>query len=285
MAGIREQTRPADAVVVVDNGSSDNTSDLLRQYQREWPDLRVVRQRNVGQLGGWRAGLIALDDVDVVVLLDGDDWYEPGYLERVAAEFRAYPAVEIVHSSYRMHPLEEYGVQAVADQWIEGDFLRALFQLHWVGSPTSMVALRRGTLDFLIGTSRPIHPAEFRQRTDDLIAFGGSVYALRRRFMSDPLVNYRVHGSNQLAGRPIIPWAEQLPRNLALLRLLEPTRRFFASLTPGERRILVEQEVRAIQRGNPDPWTAVDSLLQALPVSVDELGDLALIVDELLKSG
>ena len=40
-------------VVVVDNGSSDGTADVVRE---RFPDARVIEQENVGLAAGWNRG-------------------------------------------------------------------------------------------------------------------------------------------------------------------------------------------------------------------------------------
>ena len=43
--------------VVVDNGSTDGTVDVVRE---RFPDVRVVEQENVGLAAGWNAGMAAV---------------------------------------------------------------------------------------------------------------------------------------------------------------------------------------------------------------------------------
>ena len=90
LAAIRAQTRRPDAIIVVDNASSDGTSDALRS---EFADVEaVVLTRNTGGAGGFAVGMaMALaDGADLVWLLDDDAVAEPGALE---ALLRARDAV------------------------------------------------------------------------------------------------------------------------------------------------------------------------------------------------
>ncbi|MDQ4082581.1 MAG: glycosyltransferase family 2 protein, partial [Actinomycetota bacterium] len=78
------QTRRAD-VVVVDNGSTDGTAELVRE---RFPHVRIVR--NETNLGFGRAinrvGLV-LDEGEVLVLVNNDVVCEPQFLERICAPF------------------------------------------------------------------------------------------------------------------------------------------------------------------------------------------------------
>ena len=87
LAALAQQTRPADEVVVVDNGSVDGTAEELA---RDWPDVRVVRLPvNRGFAGGVNAGISASTG-DRVVLLNNDAEPDPHFLaELVAADAHA----------------------------------------------------------------------------------------------------------------------------------------------------------------------------------------------------
>ncbi len=67
-------------VIVVDNGSADDTGELARRA-----GAQVVREERRGY--GWAclAGVLAAEDADVVVLLDGDTADDPDDLPRVLA--------------------------------------------------------------------------------------------------------------------------------------------------------------------------------------------------------
>lgn len=63
-------------VIVVDDGSTDRTPEILRELQTEIPDLYVARQRNMGP-GIARNVALKQAKGDFVVFLDADDYLEP----------------------------------------------------------------------------------------------------------------------------------------------------------------------------------------------------------------
>lgn len=79
--GLAAQTRRPDAVVVVDNASTDGTAALLAS--RSDLPLQVITQDNLGGAGGFHAGVRAAYDAgwDRVWLVDDDVLPAPGCLE------------------------------------------------------------------------------------------------------------------------------------------------------------------------------------------------------------
>lgn len=75
------QTRAAHEVIVVDDGSSDDSLGVLERYGR---GVRVIRQRHRG-IGAARNRGARAASGDDLVFLDGDDILEPHAIERQAA--------------------------------------------------------------------------------------------------------------------------------------------------------------------------------------------------------
>ena len=87
--GLRRQTRPPDAIIIVDNGSTDKTLD------RTFPEnVTIVRNsRNLGTSGGVRAGLAhGLEHgFDWTWLFDADSVPEPDALENLLDFYQVWP--------------------------------------------------------------------------------------------------------------------------------------------------------------------------------------------------
>ncbi|MBR3552167.1 MAG: glycosyltransferase family 2 protein [Clostridia bacterium] len=71
-------------IVVVDDGSADDTRDVVQAYQKKSAAIRLISQENAGVSAARNRGLAAATG-DYVVFLDADDFYAPDALEAFVA--------------------------------------------------------------------------------------------------------------------------------------------------------------------------------------------------------
>jgi glycosyltransferase involved in cell wall biosynthesis len=92
IASVIAQTFPDWRMVVVDDGSTDPTGDVVADF----PDTRVrlVRQANAGVSAARNRGMAELcgGSGDALIFLDADDWLAPDALSRLAAALDASPS-------------------------------------------------------------------------------------------------------------------------------------------------------------------------------------------------
>ena len=93
VASIRAQTRPPDEIIVMDDGSTDRTGEIVAGLGR---DIRYVRQENRGEAAA-RNRAIAQTTSDFIAFLDADDAWPPERTTHLLDHVRdAGPEVDIV---------------------------------------------------------------------------------------------------------------------------------------------------------------------------------------------
>lgn len=117
--------------VIVDDGSQDQTAEIVREYAARYPFIRLVQRQDRGfrKVGGgvvaaFKFGIsqIAQPNYEYIAKLDGDMSFGPRYLELMFAEFAAQPKLAAVSGKvYREEgaaKVEEY----IIDQHVAGQF-------------------------------------------------------------------------------------------------------------------------------------------------------------------
>jgi glycosyltransferase involved in cell wall biosynthesis len=105
VASVLGQTHRDVEVIVVDDGSTDDTAAVLAQWQARDARVRAVHQHNGGLAAARNAGLnVACGQY--VAFLDADDVIHPEKLERQVAYLEAHPGTDLVYSDYRTSDAE-----------------------------------------------------------------------------------------------------------------------------------------------------------------------------------
>jgi Glycosyl transferase family 2 len=92
LASVAGQTRPADAVVVADDCSGDDTGERARRWESRLP-IKVLRMdENVGP-GPARHEAIRTTDTTLLAILDADDLLLPDHLETMIAAHDRTPGL------------------------------------------------------------------------------------------------------------------------------------------------------------------------------------------------
>jgi glycosyltransferase involved in cell wall biosynthesis len=191
---ILAQTRAPLEVIVVDDGSTDSTVEIVGNYGNR---IRLIQQENRGCHGAFDTGFREATG-DFVALCPADDVYEPQKLEWQAETLAANPAIDVAFGA-----ATRFGLAG-------GDHLRParpnLLDNHWFAPemyrrdliPDPSAVVRRG-LYFELGGYKPIvgEDYEFWMRA---LSAGATFY-----FDPRPLVRLRTHGGN-LSHRALEIW-------------------------------------------------------------------------------
>lgn len=190
------QSHPRLEVVVVDDGSTDDSRAILAGYGDR---LVVVLQENGGHAAAINAG-VARCRGELVALLDSDDVFAPGKIARVARTYRRHPRAVLLH--HRLRTIDAAGApRGLAwprDVW-SGDVRARVTRAggFWPRPTTSAMTFTRAFLDRVLPMRAGSEPGRATwpdAYAGDLAPFFGEIVGI-----PEALSYYRVHGDNSQA--------------------------------------------------------------------------------------
>lgn len=190
------QDYPAERLdlVVVDDGSTDNTAAIVESYASKAPGrIRLIRQENLRTVAAASAGMRAAEG-ELIALLDSDDVWPRDKLRRQVEALQARPEAMFVYGDMTVIDAEGTVVQ---DSWLEGDNPP---YGHGVGPLLRGNPAMGSTIVFrasLIDRAQPI-PAGIEFVDWWLITHAAEIGEIL--YMPEPRTLYRFHGANQSLG-------------------------------------------------------------------------------------
>lgn len=103
-----QQTEPCLEIIVVDDGSKDNSVEICQDYQRQYDNkLRFFSQKNQGAHKALNKGIQEASG-EYIAVLNSDDVFLPRKLERCQEVLHKNPQIELV--SGKIEAIDEAGV-------------------------------------------------------------------------------------------------------------------------------------------------------------------------------
>lgn len=208
IASVYAQTVLPGEVIVVNDGSTDDTEARLRHLAARLPANFVIRTKeNGGCASALNLGLRLATGM-YIAFLDHDDIWHPEKLERQLADFERYPGSALSFTDhsllfanpkdaidvlYRGPDGEPRAVEVPPEPWLaDAESVLEIFLTSQCPVPTmSTVMMRRDVLASLGPFDEELDTGHDVKMYLDLLATGGRIEYVPRR-----LVQYRCHGEN-----------------------------------------------------------------------------------------
>jgi glycosyltransferase involved in cell wall biosynthesis len=190
------QSYPHSEVIVVDDGSLDNSREVIARYGSR---IHPVLKENGGQASAWNAGL-AVSRGDVIFFLDSDDVLLPVAVDRVMPIFQD-ASVAKVH--WPLWIINDEGVKTgvkPSDALPEGDLRAAVLRAGADGYTWSATSGNAWARTFLAAVF-PMPEEEFKTSPDIYLSAIVPVFGKVRRVLQ-PLSCWRLHGQNNCGIQP-----------------------------------------------------------------------------------
>lgn len=142
---IQSQTRPVDEIIIVSDGSTDNTEEVVQTLAREDKRIHLIAYYP-GHNGNYarNKGLEAADG-EFIAFLDDDDEWLPRKTELQMSLFERDSEVGLVYASQNCI-YEDSGISYQTQPMWRGDLSKKIFIRGEMGTP-SQVMIRRSVLD------------------------------------------------------------------------------------------------------------------------------------------
>lgn len=189
---ILKQTYTNFEIIVCDDGSTDNSCEIVERYVREDPRVKLLRKPN-GGVSSTLNTAYSESRGDIVALLDSDDFWDPCKLEKLVFVARQYPD----HGMYvhRMFPVSSNGKilgsplpRKMDVGWVAPRILRSGGLSHL--PPASGISLRREIVKIIF----PIH--EGLKRGADGYIMRAAQFLTPIAALDGVLGSYRLHSNN-----------------------------------------------------------------------------------------
>ena len=193
------QTLLPHEVIVVDDGSTDESVPMLQHHYGTNALVKIIPQPHSGQT---MAMAVAIENAtgDIICILDSDDRYKPGYLQELETHYTLRPHVDLTFCRFEAFGEEPFllnedvvWLRPSADYDYGATALLTYFKkIDWIGNFTSTLSLR-------IRMARMLNLREAatsfyaNSQLDYVVLLGTSLFGGIKYYLHKELVEYRQH--------------------------------------------------------------------------------------------
>jgi glycosyltransferase involved in cell wall biosynthesis len=189
LESVRAQSYTALEILVVDDGSTDETPALVRSHEERDPRVRLIRQANAGVSAARNTGMAEARGM-LLATVDADDLWQRDKLARQVAAMRT-PNQPVLSYTWFAHIDRDNRILSTAEPSEEGDVLARMCRGNLIGNGSSALMSTRvlretGGWDVSLKGGNEDHKLFFQ------MAERGTFHVVR-----DYLVGYRQYRGNR----------------------------------------------------------------------------------------
>jgi glycosyltransferase involved in cell wall biosynthesis len=216
------QTRTVDKIVVVDDGSTDDSVEIVRTFAE--PRIELYTQPNAGAHVALNRGIEKAAGCDYVAILNSDDVFAPERISKCAAFLDETPAIDVVATQLKLidstgseiafsDPSAKWFATAWSVRASQLDLVEQLGVANFISSTSNLTGRRT----YFVG-----HPfRRYRYVHDYFFVLDCALHG-RLAVLDDELFSYRMHSRNTISVGPEELVRELLKMNVDLLDALAP---------------------------------------------------------------
>lgn len=190
---VNQQTQYTFEVIFVDDGSTDNGIEILRAAAEAFVDIHLIEQENQGPGIARNTGLAQVKG-EYVAFIDGDDWLELDYVEKVVGHGKANNADIVVYDARKVNQDgQKYLSAATLFGSLGGEYLtgKDYFEANVQANRFFVGAWKYATKVTYIRAQQLQFPATMLSE-DDYFTFFNYYLAQKVVVLPDVLYNYRI---------------------------------------------------------------------------------------------
>jgi hypothetical protein len=221
------QTYPHFEVIVCDDGSSDNSCEVIETYVQKDSRIKLVSKPNGGVASALNAAYQEHKG-QIICLLDADDVWIAQKLEKVVEAFKSKPKCGfVIHNVIQINGEGNFlkssaMYKQLASGWMAESALENGGFVHNI-PPASALSVRKEVADFIF----PLNE-EFKRNADSLI-FRLSPFITEIEAVPEVLSQFRLHGANTTSS-PILTVDGMEKEQPTLARIHQEQKQFLTNV-------------------------------------------------------
>ena len=189
------QSRPFDEVLIVDDGSTDGSLQIIQSFCTKYPIIKLITQANDGQFSTFNIATAALPDQAQVFLLDGDDIYPADYLDAVLQTIGSdgWDFAFCEQQRFTDQAPKSSIINAISPHYFANTSALVRSRECWIGNPTSCLSLSAELFKKIFPYPNYLERAFW---VDDFMIYTSSILGAKKIYLSGIGIGWRDHPSN-----------------------------------------------------------------------------------------